>query len=168
MSQCIYPSRQNNSLIHRTPFPGNDVDSVDIATRVAMVRFFNSQNVLANFTEHTRTLRLYPRPVVAFQINSFLRSRPRATPFLNLFARTQAVEFLAEWSLTPSNMAFLRVNTGVFDPTLIGDKSKWYAHTLEPIGFRVWSDGSSLGATLRASTQVDNPPTGTSRATGCI
>ncbi|KAK3861391.1 hypothetical protein Pcinc_032642 [Petrolisthes cinctipes] len=138
---------------------GNDVDSVDIATRVAMVRFFNSQNVLANFTEHTRTLRLYPRPVVAFQINSFLRSRPRATPFLNVFARTQAVEFLAEWSITPSNMAFLRVNTGVFDPTLIGDKGKWYAHTLEPMTFRVWQEGSSLGATLRASTQVDNPPT---------
>lgn len=68
---------------------GNDVDSVDIATRVAMVRFFNSQNVLANFSEHTRTLRLYPRPVVAFQINSFLRSRPRASNFLNRFARTQ-------------------------------------------------------------------------------
>ncbi|XP_042207479.1 MAP kinase-activating death domain protein-like [Homarus americanus] len=145
---------------HYNPFIyGNDVDSVDIATRVAMVRFFNSQNILANFTEHTRTLRLYPRPVVAFQINSFLRSRPRATPFLNMFARTQAVEFLAEWSITPSNMAFLRVNTGVFDPTLIGDKSKWYAHTLDPMGFRVWQEGSSLGATLRASTQIDNPPT---------
>ena len=25
------------------------------------MRFFNSPNVLANFTEHTRTLRLYPR-----------------------------------------------------------------------------------------------------------
>lgn len=68
---------------------GNDVDSVDIATRVAMVRFFNSHNLLANFAEHTRTLRLYPRPVVAFQINSFLRSRPRAGPFLHKFARTQ-------------------------------------------------------------------------------
>ncbi|KAK8738762.1 hypothetical protein OTU49_003662, partial [Cherax quadricarinatus] len=152
--------QQYSPATHYNPFIyGNDVDSVDIATRVAMVRFFNSQNILANFTEHTRTLRLYPRPVVAFQINSFLRSRPRATPFLNMFARTQAVEFLAEWSLTPSNMAFLRVNTGVFDPTLIGDKSKWYAHTLEPIGFRVWQDGSSLGATLRAGTRVDNPPT---------
>ncbi|XP_069988805.1 MAP kinase-activating death domain protein isoform X16 [Penaeus vannamei] len=138
---------------------GNDVDSVDIATRVAMVRFFNSQNILANFTEHTRTLRLYPRPVVAFQINSFLRSRPRATPFLNLFARTQAVEFLAEWALTPSNMAFLRVNTGVCDPALIGDKSKWYAHTLEPMTFKVWQEGSSLGTTLRAGTQIENPPT---------
>ena len=54
---------------------GNDADSVDIAARVATVKFFNSANVLANFTEHTRTLRLYPRPVVAFQTNSFLRSR---------------------------------------------------------------------------------------------
>lgn len=53
------------------------------------MRFFNSQNILANFMEHTRTLRLYPRPVVAFQINSFLRSRPRTTSFLNKFARTQ-------------------------------------------------------------------------------
>jgi hypothetical protein len=75
---------------HFSPFIyGNDVDSVDIATRVAMVRFFNSQNLLANFAEHTRTLRLYPRPVVAFQINSFLRSRPRAGPYLHKFARTQ-------------------------------------------------------------------------------
>ena len=54
---------------------GNDVDSVDVATRVAMVRFFNSPFLLANFTEHTRTIKLYPRPVVAFQINSFLQSR---------------------------------------------------------------------------------------------
>ncbi len=70
----------------------NDVDSVDVATRVAMVRFFNSHNLLANFAEHTRTLRLYPRPVVAFQINSFLRSRPRAGPFLHKFARTQVTQ----------------------------------------------------------------------------
>lgn len=82
---------------HFSPFIyGNDVDSVDIATRVAMVRFFNSQNLLANFAEHTRTLRLYPRPVVAFQINSFLRSRPRAGPYLHKFARTQ-VSFCLSW-----------------------------------------------------------------------
>ncbi|XP_049779283.1 MAP kinase-activating death domain protein [Schistocerca cancellata] len=136
---------------------GNDVDSVDVATRVAMVRFFNSQNLLANFAEHTRTLRLYPRPVVAFQINSFLRSRPRTTHFLNRFARTQAVEFLAEWSLTPSNVAFLRVHTGVFDPTLIGDKSKWYAHTLEPIYFSVWDESSSLSGALRSLRQQEQP-----------
>ncbi|KAB7507524.1 MAP kinase-activating death domain protein [Armadillidium nasatum] len=138
---------------------GNDVDSVDIATRVAMVKFLNSQNLLANFTEHTRTLRLYPRPVVAFQINSFLRSRPRSSPFLNVFARTQAVEFLAEWSLTPNNMAFLRVNTGVTDPVLIGDKPKWYARSLDPVYFTVWQEGSSLGTTLKTVSEVQNPPT---------
>ncbi|XP_059059964.1 MAP kinase-activating death domain protein [Achroia grisella] len=138
---------------------GNDVDSVDVATRVAMVRFFNSQNILANFMEHTRTLRLYPRPVVAFQINSFLRSRPRTTSFLNKFARTQAVEFLAEWSLTPCNVAFLRVQTGVFDPRQIGDKPKWFADTLQPIRFAVWDDGSSLNGALRQLQRHENQPT---------
>lgn len=157
---------------------GNDVDSVDVATRVAMVlfqyyplksknneenifqvRFFNSQNLLANFSEHTRTLRLYPRPVVAFQINSFLRSRPRTTQFLNRFARTQAVEFLAEWSLTPTNVAFQRVHTGILDPALIGDKPKWYLHTLEPIKFSVWDDGSSLNGALRSLQNQENQPT---------
>lgn len=138
---------------------GNDVDSVDIATRVAMVRFFNSQNTLANFTEHTRTLRLYPRPVVAFQINSFLRSRPRASKFLNCFAKTQAVEWLAEWSLTPTNVAFLRVQTGIADPNQVGDKPKWFAHTLTPIRFAVFDDGSSLNGALRSLRQIENQPT---------
>lgn len=72
---------------------GNDVDSVDIATRIAMVRFFNSSGVLANFMEHTRTLRLYPRPVVAFQVNSFLHSRPKFSYFLSKFVRTQVSGF---------------------------------------------------------------------------
>ncbi|XP_050299594.1 MAP kinase-activating death domain protein isoform X2 [Anthonomus grandis grandis] len=148
------PTQQGNPFIY-----GNDVDSVDVATRVAMVRFFNSQNLLANFNEHTRTLRLYPRPVVAFQINSFLRSRPRASQFLNKFARTQAVEFLAEWSLTPTNVAFQRVHTGVLDPALIGDKPKWYLHTLEPIKFIVWDDGSSLNGALRSIQSHENQPT---------
>ncbi|GBP63223.1 MAP kinase-activating death domain protein [Eumeta japonica] len=138
---------------------GNDVDSVDVATRVAMVRFFNSQNILANFMEHTRTLRLYPRPVVAFQINSFLRSRPRTTAFLNKFARTQAVEFLAEWSLTPCNVAFLRVQTGVLDPRQIGDKPRWFAEQLRPVRFAVWDDGSSLNGALRSLQRQENQPT---------
>lgn len=115
--------------------------------------------MLANFAEHTRTLRLYPRPVVAFQINSFLRSRPRASLFLNRFARTQAVEFLAEWSLTPTNLAFLRVQTGMLDPTQVGDKSKWFANTLTPIRFSVWDDGSSLNGALRSLKQHDNQAT---------
>ncbi|KAI5636706.1 DENN (AEX-3) domain-containing protein [Phthorimaea operculella] len=156
---------QRHSLATTGPQPfnpliyGNDVDSVDVATRVAMVRFFNSQNILANFMEHTRTLRLYPRPVVAFQINSFLRSRPRTTSFLNKFARTQAVEFLAEWSLTPCNVAFLRVQTGLFDPRQVGDKPKWFAAQLQPVRFAVWDDGSSLNGALRQLQRQENQPT---------
>ncbi|KAH8396457.1 hypothetical protein KR222_010437, partial [Zaprionus bogoriensis] len=152
------PSPMNSPALN--PFVyGTDVDSVDVATRVAMVRFFNAQNTLANFAEHTRTLRLYPRPVVAFQINSFLRSRPRASLFLNQFARTQAVEFLAEWSLTPTNVAFLRVQTGVMDPMQVGDKPKWFAHSLTPIRFSVWDDGSSLNGALRSLKQLECQPT---------
>jgi hypothetical protein len=157
------PSRQPSPMAMQPPLNpfifGSDVDSVDVATRVAMVRFFNSQNTLANFTEHTRTLRLYPRPVVAFQINSFLRSRPRASVFLNRFARTQAVEFLAEWSLTPTNVTFLRVQTGMLDPMLVGDKAKWFADTLTPIRFPVWDDGSSLNGALRSLKQLESQPT---------
>ncbi|XP_076759653.1 rab3 GDP-GTP exchange factor isoform X13 [Xylocopa sonorina] len=165
VSQSISTSSPQKPMSSQTMPPfnpfiyGNDVDSVDIATRVAMVRFFNSQNLLANFTEHTRILRLHPRPVVAFQINSFLRSRPRASHFLSKFAKTQAVEFLAEWSLTPSNVAFLRVQTGVFDPTQIGDKPKWYASALEPIYFQVWDDRSSLANALKAMQEHESQPT---------
>ena len=39
----------------------HDDDDVDHDDDDTKVRFFNSPNVLANFTEHTRTLRLYPR-----------------------------------------------------------------------------------------------------------
>jgi hypothetical protein len=68
---------------------GNDIDCVDVATRVAMVRFFNSAGILSTFHEYTRTIRLFPRPVVAFQVNAFLQSRPKASPFLHKFVRTQ-------------------------------------------------------------------------------
>ena len=75
-----------------------------------MVRFFNSPNVLQGFQMHTRTLRLFPRPVVAFQAGSFLASRPRQTPFAEKPARTQAVEYFGEWILNPTNYAFQRIH----------------------------------------------------------
>uniref|UniRef100_A0A3Q2Q1F0 MAP kinase-activating death domain protein n=1 Tax=Fundulus heteroclitus TaxID=8078 RepID=A0A3Q2Q1F0_FUNHE len=131
-------STEFNPLIY-----GNDVDSVDVATRVAMVRFFNSPNVLQGFQMHTRTLRLFPRPVVAFQCSSFLASRPRRSCFADKLSHTQAVEFYGEWALNPTNLAFQRIHNNVYDPSLIGDKSKWYAHQLQPVTYRVY-DGSSL------------------------
>lgn len=93
-----------------------DADTVDVAIRVSLVKFFNSSGVLQNVLEHTRTLRLYPRPVVAFQVNSFLMSRAEKNgeppPFLRKLVRTQAVEYFIEWALKPSNVAFERINTG--------------------------------------------------------
>ncbi|XP_076970723.1 MAP kinase-activating death domain protein isoform X2 [Tamandua tetradactyla] len=150
------PSTEFNPLIY-----GNDVDSVDVATRVAMVRFFNSPNVLQGFQMHTRTLRLFPRPVVAFQAGSFLASRPRQTPFAEKLARTQAVEYFGEWILNPANYAFQRIHNSMFDPALIGDKPKWYAHQLQPIHYRVYDSGSQLAEALSAPPDrvSDSDPT---------
>ncbi|KAI3386650.1 hypothetical protein SNEBB_002320 [Seison nebaliae] len=144
---------------------GTDVDSVDIATRVAMVRFFNSPNVLGNFNDHTRTLRLFPRPVVAFQHNSFLRSRPTKCPFILRLAKSQAIEYFAEVFLNPVNVAFQRIFTGVIDPSLIGDKSKWYSRNCKTLKFSVATNeqlllsSSSSSITLAMKNQlllVDN------------
>ncbi|XP_038187165.1 MAP kinase-activating death domain protein isoform X25 [Arvicola amphibius] len=145
------PSTEFNPLIY-----GNDVDSVDVATRVAMVRFFNSANVLQGFQMHTRTLRLFPRPVVAFQAGSFLASRPRQTPFAEKLARTQAVEYFGEWILNPSNYAFQRIHNNMFDPALIGDKPKWYAHQLQPVHYRVYDGSSQLAEALSGPPERDS------------
>ncbi|XP_050809396.1 MAP kinase-activating death domain protein isoform X18 [Gopherus flavomarginatus] len=150
------PSTEFNPLIY-----GNDVDSVDVATRVAMVRFFNSPNVLHGFQMHTRTLRLFPRPVVAFQANSFLASRPKQTAFADKLSRTQAVEYFGEWSLNPTNYAFQRIHNNMFDPALIGDKPKWYAHQLQPIHYRVYDSNSQLAEALIVpiEKETDSEPT---------
>ncbi|XP_014679773.1 PREDICTED: MAP kinase-activating death domain protein-like, partial [Priapulus caudatus] len=123
------------------------------------VRFFNSPNLLANFSEHTRTLRLYPRPVVAFQGNAFLKSRPKRTPFLTRLARTQAVEFYAEWSLAPTNVAFHRVHTGVYDPLLIGDKPKWYSQQLNAVYFQVFGERTALTSALMEAQSLEDETT---------
>lgn len=145
------PSTEFNPLIY-----GNDVDSVDVATRVAMVRFFNSPNVLQGFQMHTRTLRLFPRPVVAFQGSSFLASRPKQTAFAEKLSKTQAVEYFGEWSLNPTNFAFQRIHNNMFDPSLIGDKSKWYAHQLQPIYYRVYDGNSQLAEALSIPNEKEN------------
>ncbi|KAM4017003.1 MAP kinase-activating death domain protein isoform 9-T12 [Anomaloglossus baeobatrachus] len=145
------PSTEFNPLIY-----GNDVDSVDVATRVAMVRFFNSPNMLHGFQFHTRTLRLFPRPVVAFQASSFLASRPKASLFSEKLSRTQAVEFFGEWSLNPTNFAFQRIHNNMFDPASIGDKPKWYAHQLQPIHYRVYDANSQLAEALSVPMERDS------------
>lgn len=73
------PARRSGSFEASYTIDGDDCD---VAVRVAMVKFYNSPNIFANFSEHSRTLRLYPRPVVALQNESFLRSRPTQNEFI--------------------------------------------------------------------------------------
>ena len=75
----------------------------------------------------------------------------------------QAVEYYAEWALSPTNVVFLRVQTGVYDPLLIGDKSKWYCQQLQNIDFNVYDDSSTLGLALETCSEganEDENPTG--------
>ncbi|VVC41070.1 Hypothetical protein CINCED_3A012715 [Cinara cedri] len=137
-------TRKQPSTVQNTAYSSVDIDSVDIAIRVAMVRFFLSSDVLANLTEHSRTLRLYPRPVVFFQINSFLKSRPNPSVFTCQLSRTQAVDYFAEWALTPNNVVFQRIQTGVNDPFMIGDKLKWFFNTVDSVVFVVWRENCSI------------------------
>ncbi|ETN71365.1 DENN domain protein [Necator americanus] len=130
-----------------------DADIVDVSCRVSMVKFFNSPNVFGDFSEHTRTLRLYPRPVVALQSESFLRSRPQCTQFITELCRTQAVEYFAECCLCPKNETFVRVQAGIDSPAQIGDKAKWFSESLMPVHFTVYPNESSLCSAYYAYTR---------------
>lgn len=158
MIYTLYFRRQSST---NTTYSSGDIDSVDISIRVAMVRFFLSSDVLANLTEHSRTLRLYPRPVVFFQINSFLKSRPNPSLFTCQLARTQAVDYFAEWALTPNNVVFQRIQTGVDDPFMIGDKLKWYANTLDTMTRYVWQEKWSIQRVLNDNNINSNRPSST-------
>ena len=65
----------------------------------------------------------------------------------------KAVEFLAEWSLCPSNVSYLRIQTGIFDPSLIGDKPKWYCRYLTPIQFKTYEEKSTLASAIQFLNQ---------------
>ena len=47
---------------------------------------------------------------------------------------------MAEWSLCPTNVAFMRIQTNVFDPSIVGDKPKWFSHQLDSINFTAWNE----------------------------
>lgn len=57
-----------------------------------------------------------------------------------------------EWALSPTNAVFLRVQTGVYDPSLVGDKSKWFSHLLAHKLFQVYDESSTLAAALQQHT----------------
>ena len=64
----------------------------------------------------------------------------------------QAVEYFVEWALSPTNAVFLRVQTGVYDPSLVGDKAKWFSHVLAHKLFHVYDDASTLAAAVQLQT----------------
>ncbi len=72
---------------------GNDIDSVDVAIRAALVKFFTSPSVNGDFSQHCRILRLYPRPLVAFQRDAFIKSRQESSDFICALAETQVSLF---------------------------------------------------------------------------
>jgi len=80
----------------------------------------------------------------------------------------QAVEYFVEWALSPTNAVFLRVQTGVYDPSLVGDKSKWFSHLLAHKLFQVYDETSTLAAALETHTTTrptaDDSRTGKSHA----
>ncbi|KXJ17582.1 MAP kinase-activating death domain protein [Exaiptasia diaphana] len=123
---------------------GNDVDAVDVAVRVAMVNFFLSNDILGGVQDHTRTLRLFPRPVVALQKGPFLKSRPNLSDFVLALSETQAVEYFGEWFVSPSNTAFQKIQKGIQDPSVIGDKPKWYFNDVETVFYQVYDVESKL------------------------
>lgn len=49
----------------------------------------------------------------------------------------------------------------MFDPALIGDKPKWYAHQLQPIHYRVYDSNSQLAEALSVpiERETDSDPT---------
>jgi len=49
---------------------------------------------------------------------------------------------------------FLRVQTGVYDPSLVGDKSKWFSHLLAHKLFQVYDESSTLAAALDVQTSA--------------
>ena len=74
------------------------------------------------------------------------------------------MEFFAEWSLSPDNVAFLRVQTGIYDPALIGDKPKWYSRNLTAIPFNIIEENSTLGQAINSlkgkTNDIEQTPTG--------
>ena len=53
-------------------------------------------------------------------------------------------------------MAFLRVQTGVYDPAAIGDKPKWYSRNLTAVPFNIIEENSTLGQAISSLTTKSN------------
>ncbi|KAI0982757.1 hypothetical protein GJ496_001168 [Pomphorhynchus laevis] len=128
-----------------------DGDEVDINLRILMVNFFGMPAMLEHIEEHTRIIRLLPRPVVAFQRESFVHSRRLNSRFIEKLSKTQAIEYLAEWLTCPTDTAYLRIRTGITDAKSIGDKCKWFMSELIPLKFSLSQDYTSKSMAVEST-----------------
>lgn len=53
-------------------------------------------------------------------------------------------------------LMFFSLWVDMFDPALIGDKPKWYAHQLQPIHYRVYDGNSQLAEALSVPPEHDS------------
>jgi len=73
----------------------------------------------------------------------------------------QAVEYYTEWSLNPDNVVFMRVQTGIYDPTQIGDKPRWYAHHQQKTEYHVCRDTNHATLSIfKLAAKHEELPTG--------
>ena len=83
-----------------------------------------SPNLLENFAEHTKIIRLYPRPIVTVKSNSFLNSKAKDSNFLKAFSASQVsnVEVLNLYGINSiqliKNYSSFLINT--FEYILVG------------------------------------------------
>ena len=104
-------------------------NNLDKVIRIASTKLICS--ILAGVNAHTRILRLYPRSLISVNTRTWLcsikrdRIRSEALRFFSDLIKTHAVEYFAEKSLDPDNVAFIRIELGETD---VGALCKQYDH----------------------------------------
>uniref|UniRef100_A0A1I8FMQ6 RIIa domain-containing protein n=1 Tax=Macrostomum lignano TaxID=282301 RepID=A0A1I8FMQ6_9PLAT len=117
---------------------------------------------------NTEPLRFAPaQTCCGLPIRAFLRSRPRRAvgAFTDALARTQAVEYLAEWCQTPDNLAYERISSGLRDPAAVGDKANLFLGA----EFRpVWPEAVSPQELVTMATGANLPSSNNSVAPAAL
>ena len=86
-----------------------------------------------------------------------LQAAPASLILLETFSHLSFTLCLLFLPLLPTQVSFcFPPRVDMFDPALIGDKPKWYAHQLQPIHYRVYDSGSQLAEALSVPPERDS------------
>lgn len=99
--------------------------------------------------------------VFPFSVLSYFRKFLRAYSGSSFGVLIMRIKSISSNLLSFSFFLFWFFFADVFDPALIGDKSKWYAHQLQPIHYRVYDGNSQLAEALNVpiERETDSDPT---------